>query len=807
MLDNLIQDLRFAIRLILRRPLASLVIVLTLTLGIVANVAMFSGFDAWVLSELDFPEPDRVVSLTESQPERSRFHVSVSAPNLRDWRDRQLSFEELGAFRRAIFNFNDEENPERIPGALVTAELFPVLGVQPVRGRNFTPPEDDPGGGDDRVLISDRFWRTRLDSDPEILGKAVRIDGRIREVVGVMEPGFRFPEWADLWLPLVLDPAVEDRAERRLDIVARLKSGVTIEQAAGELKEISRELERVYPETNRGWSAEVRTLREEFVPPVIEVALTASLVSALLLLLVICANVASLFLAQATARRQETALRAALGAKRSRLVRQWLTECILLALMAGAAGAALSDPTIDWMKSWVPVQVPYLFEFGFDARALAYTLLISLLAGVACSLAPVVRNSGLDVFQALKKGAGGLQSRGGGFLRSALVTSEFALAMALVIGALLMVRSFINQQSIDPGFSTRDLVTLDLSMTGEELENPQSRMALLDRVLRGLDELPEVSSAGAVTFLPVSNGYEIPSIELEGRALPPEERPRATLHTISREYLATLELPVQRGRGFTAEESSRGGDVVLVSASLAELLWPGADPLGRRLRLLPAQNWRTVVGVVGDVHTGHRMVSSGSLPENEQAYLPLASTQRSSFKLVLRSSAPLSAVTPRIRQILRTEAPGLPISEVITMDAAIHRVQWVMRYFSETFLLYALLALGIATLGVYGVTADSVSRRTREIAVRRALGATRKDLLRLVVRQGLLLAGLGALLGTLLALAMTGFMGSMLYGVGARDPLIFLGVGVLILLVGSAASLLSARQVLQTNMMAALRSE
>ncbi len=807
MLDQLIQDLRFALRLILRRPLSSFVIVTTLALGIVANVTMFSGFDAWVLRDLDFPEPDQVVAVTESQPDRKRFFMDVSAPNLTDWQDRQRSFQGLGAFRRAIFNFNDEENPERITGALVTAELFTVLGVAPVLGRNFTATEDDPGGGDDRVLLSDLFWRTRLDADPEILGKTIRIDGRLKEVVGVMEPGFRFPEWADLWLPLVLDPATEERAVRNLEVVARLKPGRSVQQAAAEMKEIARDLERLHPETNRGWSAEVRTLHEEFVPPVIEVALIASLVAALLLLLVICANVASLFLAQATARRQETALRAALGAERGRLVRQWLTECIVLALAAGALGAALSGPTIDWTKSWVPVQVPYLFEFGFDSRALIYTLFVSLLAGLACGLAPIVRNSGLDVFQALKMGAGGLQTRGGGFLRSALVASEFALAMALVIGALLMLRSFVNQQRLDPGFATRDLVTLDLSMTGQELEARPARMALLDRILRELAELPEVSSASAVSILPVSNGYEVPSIELEGRAIPPEERPRATLHAMSHDYLETLGLPVQKGRRFTVEESTRGGDVVLVSGSLAEQLWPGEDPLGRRLRLLPSPQWRRVVGVTSDVHTGHRMVSSGSLPEREQVYVPLVSSDRSSLKLVLRSRAPRAALAPRVHDVLRGQAPGLPISELLTMDAAIDQVQWVMRYFSQTFLFYACLALGIATLGVYGVTADSVRSRTREMAIRRALGASRIDLFRLVVRQGLVLAGLGAMLGTVLALTMTGFMGSMLYGVSTRDPLIFMGVGLLMLLVGSAASLLSARQVLNTDMITALRAE
>ncbi len=805
-MHTLLQDLRFSLRLIRRSPMSSAVIVLTLALGILANVTMFAGFDAWVLRELDFPEPDRLAAIFGSQPQLDRRRAGDSAPDLREWRQQQTSFERLGAFRRAVFNFNDERDPARVDGARVSADLFPLLGVEPSQGRLFAPGEDDPGSGADRVLVSDLFWREHLHADPAVIGRTIRIDGDLREVVGVMPPGFQFPEWADLWLPLVLDPAVEQRGARRLSVAGRLAEGVSLEQARAEMEEISRRLALQHPETNRGWGTEVLPLRAAWVPPVIETALTASLAAAFCVLVIICANVAGLLLAQATARKRETALRSALGASRGRLIRQWLTECTLLALAAGAVGVALGDASVEWMKSWAPVQVPYLFQFEFDARALAYTLAVSLAAGLVCALAPVFRHSGADVYPALK--GQGTESASGSWGRSVLVVGQFGLAMALLIGALLMVRSFLNQQSIDPGFPAGGLLTLELATSGEEYREQDARLDVVNRLVDRLGTLPGVSAAAAVSRLPIGDGYEVVTLEPEGWNRPPEERERGTLQGVTAEYFETLELPVRTGRAFTVQESRRGADVALVSETLGRRLWPGADPLGRRLRVSDAGGaWLTVVGVVGDVDTGHHMVSFGGLPDKAQFYVPMASSESGQVHLLLRESMPAAALAPRIRDVVRETAPGLPVSQILGMREVIDREQWVLRMFSRSFVLYAAIALAIAALGVYGLTADAVSRRLREMAVRRALGATPRDLLRLIGRQGLGLAALGGLLGGTLALLTTRFGASMLYGVSARDPLIFVGVAVLMLLVAALASLLPARRLLRSDLTRALRTE
>ncbi len=809
-MTSLLQDLRYSLRVIRKHPVASAVIVATLALGIAANTAMWAGFDAWIVRPLPLEDPDTLVTLAETQPRLGAGRHPISPANLRDWQEQSRTLSEIAAYDRRMFNFYHRYEPQRVAGASVSAGLFPLLGVAPARGRHFLESEDRPGGPLVAIL-SHHAWQIRFDGDPEIVGKTVRLDDRLHEIVAVMPPGFKFPEWAELWTPLALDPDELPRGERFLEAIGRLAPGATLETARAELGAIAERLAKLYPESNSGWGVSVLPVREEWVPPVIRVALLSSLGAAFFVLLIICANVANLMLAQATGRQRETALRAALGASRRRLVRQALTESTLLALAAGALGTALGGWGVRWMKSWAPIEPPYMFEFAVDGRALAYTLLVSLAAGLVCGLAPVVRSSGLDLAETLKSGGRSGEGVRGSRMRDALVVLELAFCVLLVVGALLMVKSFLEEQRIDTGYRTRGVLTLRLSLTGEAYDDPRQRVAFLDRALDRLASLTGVETVGATSHLPASrSGWETVRLEAEGRPARPGEEPRTTRYAVSREYLETLDVSVTAGRPFTASEVLDGGEVAIVSESLAAHLWPGEDPLGRRLRTVGEEEtgpWRTVVGIAGHVDPGHSMVDSGGRPRS-QLYVPYGAEPAAMVTLALRSDADVASLAPAVRSELRRVDPGVPVSEVLPIERAIEKVQWVSRYFGRLFTLYAAIALLIAALGVYGITADSVSRRRREMGIRIALGARPGDLLRQVlVRHGLRLGVLGVAIGLVAALPLARFLSSMLYRVSASDPAVFAGVGLLLAAMAGLASYLPARQAARVDPIETLRFE
>ncbi len=805
---GLIQDIRFGIRQFIKKPLWSLSIILVLGIGAGANTAMFSGFEAWVLRPLDFPDPDRLVALRETEPKLGRFDNSVSPKNYGDWVEQQQSFEGLGAYRRYKFNLSDDDEPVRLDGARITASLFPTLGKQPVLGRGFTEEDDRPGQPAPVALISDNLWRTRFETDAGIIGRTVRLDGRIHEIVGVMEPGFKFPEWAEVWTPFGLDVMNGHRGNRWLAVVGRLRSNASLESARQDMNGISGRLEKLYPETNLDHGIGVVNLRDEYMPSSVRVALWTSLGASIFVLLVICANVASLMLAQATARSRETAVRRALGAGRFRLVRQNLIEGILLALPAGALGIVLGTFSVQAMLSYVPVDPPYLFTMGFSAGAGAYTIVVSIVAGMICGLAPVIRNSGLHLMEALKSGGERTAGAGSGKrLRGALVMGEIALSTSLLIAALLMVKSFLLLQNVDRGYRTDGVLTAELSLSGEGFEDTQQRVAQLEGIVNALAALPRVDGVGISSQIPTSRSNRVWGLVAEGRPFEPGEYVEAMTHAVAGEYLRTLEIPLIAGRRFTVNETRSGGKVALVSEGLVQKLWGKENPIGRRVGLPESSDddWYTVVGVVGDVDYGRDM-TVGTLPD-VQFYLPYGELATSSVSIVAGSSAPPAVVAPAMLQALRASAPGVPISEILTMDDAIFRVRWVSRFFGRQLAGYAILATVIAALGLYGLTADSVSRRSRELAIRIALGAKRGDLIRMVVRETMLLGGLGVAVGVLMALGLTRFTSGMLVMVSTRDPVVFTTVTVLLLAVTLVAGFLPARRASALDPNSALRTE
>ena len=609
-------DWKLAVRQVRARPGWALAIILVLALGIGANTAMFSGFEAWVLRPLDFDDPEELVSLSETLPRAGRDQISVSPENLGDWMERQTSFEGIGALRGGQMNLNDEAEPARLEGTRISASLFPLLGKEPVIGRNFTEAEDLPGQPAPVVLISDRLWKDRFDSDPDIVGRTLRLDGAVREIVGVMEPHFAFPSWADVWIPLGLDTDDGARAERWLNVVARLRDGVTLESADAELKTIAASLAGEYPDANRDYSASAISLRRQFVPPVIEVALTASLASGIFVLLVICANVASLILARAAARSRETAVRAALGASRSRLVRQNLIEGILLAIPAGLLGAGIGVLGMRSMLSYIPIDPPYLFRMEFSEAAGVYTLLVAILAGAVCGLAPVIRSSGARMFDGLKgggrEGAGKETTR----FRSGLMVAELALSTSLLIGALLMVKSFVAAQAVEPGFRSEGVVTTEISLRGYGDDEPSEWVALGERLATTLASTAGVDAVGLTSHLPAGQSYRIQGIVPQDRPREPGEDVQTTVHAVLGDYFDSMGMRVTAGRDFTALEKRGGGDVAIVSAGLAESLWSDGDALGRRIQAARDDDapWLTVVGIVNDIDTGRDMVTFADVP-------------------------------------------------------------------------------------------------------------------------------------------------------------------------------------------------
>ncbi len=806
-MSSLFHDIRFAFRVIRKNPVTSTVIVATLALGIGGNTAMFAGFDAWVLRPLDFEQPDRLMALHELQPLRGDRGSSVAPANLRDWQAQSRSFEAIVPFSRESYNFQGEDDPERVAGARVAAELFPLLGVDPDQGRHFLPEEDLPNGPA-VALISHTSWQRRFNSDPKILGRTLRLDGELHEVVGVMPPGFEFPEWAHVWTPLGLDPDAEEHHRRWLSVVARLEPGVGFEQAQAELKGIAQRLEELHPETNAGWSAEIVPLREEWSPPIIRRALSVSVAVAACVLLVICANVASLMLAQATGRRREVALRAALGAGRGRLIRQTITESLVLALAGGALGSVIGIWWVDWMKSWAPVEIPYLFRYQVDGRALVYTLAISLVTGVVCALAPVFRGAGFDIAETLKNGGGRSAGSRRSRLRGSLVVAEFAVSVVLVVGAMLMVKSFLHEQLIEPGYRTRGILTMRLSFTGTGYRESDQRVAFLEQALERIAGLGEVESAAAADHLPVSNsGFTAAEIEVEGRRQRPGERPMSAVHSVTRDYFETLDIDLVEGRSFTAGEAREGGEVALISHALANRLWPEGGALERRIRFHgdQAAPWLRIVGVVGDVDPGHSMVND-SWP-GTQVYVPYGSSSSAMVTLAIRSATDTALLATAVRRELRRLDPGAPVSGVQTIAQAIDEVHWVSRLFTQLFSLYAAIALAIAALGIYAVTADSVSRRIREMGVRMSLGARPADLLWLVARRTWILGAVGVALGLIGAYPLTGVMSSMLYQVRTDDPSVFAGVALLLASVALLAAVVPARRAMKVSPMEVLRFE
>ena len=816
-MSALLSELRYAWRSLRRRPGAALVVVLTLALGLGINATFFSSFHATVTRPLPFDEAERLVAVTQSKPETNQTYFQVSQGNFFDLREQMTSFERVEPYDYAGFHLDTGGAPQRVAGARIAAGLFPMLGLEPQHGRRFAPDDDEPGAPP-VALVSDRLWRQTFGGDPSVLGRRVEIDSVPTEIVGVMPAGFHFPHTQDLWTPLHLDPlsALRARTGQNLEVMARLAPGVTVEAALGEAQQLGSRLEREYPKANEGWSFHVRPQHEAWMPPVTQTAAWAMQVLVSLVLLIVCVNVTNMVLAQATARQRETALRTALGAGRFRLRRQTLAETGLLALAGGGLGLLLTVWQGDWFSKISPIEIPYWIDFRIDSSVVAYSAVCSVMVALLLGVLPWLRDPRVGLADDLRGGGRGDSGTSGGRLRRVLVVVEYAMAVIILVGAFLMVRAYDEVRQGDPGFQVDGLVTARLAFA--DSVEPRRELEFLQRAVERLGSSPGIERAAIAGRLPISRaGVLSASLLVEDRRLEKGQEPQASVVAVSSDYFQTLGIERRTGRLFERTEMAEGAAVAVIDEGLAATLWPGTDPVGRRIRRDREEApWLTIVGTVARVDPGEMIAGIDANPPH-QLYVPmsLGMTAEGAVRglvtqnpfLVLQSQLDPVAVADMLRSELAGLDVAVPVFDVMTMGHALDQHYFAQHIWGVMFSVIALVALLIAAVGAYGVTAYSVARRKRELAIRLALGATPKEVLRSVVRQGLGLAlwglGFGILGAAPLALSLHG----LLHGVSPFDPAVFASVAALLLGLAAAASAAPARRAAGVDPAVALRDD
>ena len=810
-MDKLFKDVRYAIRSLAKRPASTLVALLTLALGIGVNTAIFSAVDSVLLRPLPLKDSERLVSIWERGLKQGINQNEVAPANFFDLRTQSQAFEGIGAHGPQDVNLTGgNAEPERLNGELVTANVFPILGVDPALGRTFLPNEDQ-FGQHHVVVLSERLWQRRFNADASIINRNITLNGESFTVVGVMPRGFFFPEReTELWIPWAMEPGqASGRGDHYLRLVARLKPGTNLTQANAEIDGIAGRLSAEYPKTNEGLTFIVNSLHQDYSgdlrSPILILFAAVGLV-----LLIACANVANLLLAQATTRRREIAIRLALGARRWTIVRQLLIESLLLAGAGGLLGVIGAVWGVQALSKLLPESLSKLQNVTINARVFLFTLGVSLLTAVVFGGVPALlaarAKPGETLSDVARDTGGGLSGR---HVRRVLVVSEVALAVVLLVGAGLLIRSFQILRQVNTGFTMENLLTMRMVLPMPKYAKPEARRAFYDEALRRIQELPGVESAGVITFLPLSfNGMNF-AFSVEGQPSPGDMKlPFALYRVVSPDYFRAMGIPLQRGRFFDAHDNADSQPVILVNRRLAEQYWPGEDPTGKRLKIGPLDSpnqWLTVVGVVGDVRqTG----LYGDL--RMDIYVPYAQERRvfiAPRDLVLRTKGDAASVAGAVRQAVWSVDKDQPVSHVRTMDQVFAAAISQERFQALLLGLFAALALALACIGLYGVISYAVAQRTHEIGIRMALGARPHDVLRLVLRQGMSLTVVGLVLGIAIGSVTTRVLSDMLYGVTARDPLTFVGVPILLLLVAFLACYIPARRATRIDPLAALRYE
>ena len=806
-LADLLHDLRYAARTLLKNPAFTVVAVIALALGIGANTAIFSVVNTVLLRPLPYKDPERLVMVWEEAAKHGYPRDVPTAANFIDWRDQNQVFEGMAAMTEASFNLTGTGDPERLEGNRVSAALFPLLGVEPQLGRVFTAAEDQPGS-QRVVLMSYGLWQRRFGGDPTIVGKAITLNGRSYTVVGVMPARFHFPNITDqVWVPMAFSPQLAaDRTTHYLRVLARLKPGVTLSQAQTEMSTIATRLQQQYPQTNTDIGAVITSLQEQLVGD-IRPALLILLGAVALVLLIACANVANLLLARAAVRQKEIAVRVALGARRWRLIRQFLTESLLLSTVAGIVGLAIAYGGLILLRSFIPENISQAREISIDFRVLGFTLLVSVATGVIFGLAPAIQAVRFNQIETLKEGgrdaATGSSSKR---LRSLLVTAEVAISLVLLIGAGLLINSFLRLRNVDPGFRVDHLLTMNFVLPVPKYQDAERRSAFYKELIQRVEALAGVRSAAVTTNLPLYPGENSITMVFEGRPEPPPgQEPIIVTRIISPEYFDTLGIPLLKGRQLTEQDTRTSPKVVVISETMARRYWPNEDAIGKRIALAKVKtpdDWIHVVGVVKDVR---QRLTVDSKP---QMYL---SHQQADFfapqDLVVRTDVDPSSLAAPVRNAVWQIDKDQPVSDISTMEEILTDSIARQRFSMLLFAIFATVALVLASVGIYGVMSYSVAQRTHEIGIRMALGAQTGAVLKLAVWYGMKLVGIGIVIGLIAAFALTRVMATLLFGVKATDPTTFTVISLLFVCVAAIASYVPARRATKVDPMIALRYE
>ena len=816
-MDSLFQDIKYGVRKLLKDRSFTAVAVFALSLGIGANSAIFSVVNSVVLRPLPYKDSDRLVTIYSSLRQTGLEKIVVSAPELADFREQNNSFDQVAAYDFQGVNVTGGDEPERIRASLLSPNLLPVLGINPIIGRGFAPDEDQPGQSQVTVL-SYSIWQRRFAGEPNVIGKTLDIDGKSIEVIGVMPFDFRFPDPdTELYLPLTIDPELlteNNRGSHFLNVVARLKPGVSIDRAQADMNTIAQRMSIEHSSTYRtGYGASVIAMRDDIVGEV-RPTLLILLGAVGFVLLIACANVANLLLARGVARQKEVAVRTALGATRVRLIRQLLTESTILAIIAGGLGLLLALWGVEFLVSLSPASIPRLNEISLDARVVAVTMSVSLLTGLLFGLAPAMQFSKPDLNETLKDvGRNSTDGRQRQRLRGLLVISELALSVVLLIGAGLMIRSFIRVQVADPGFNAENLLTMRLSLPRSKYPDFNRQTRFFQDLIERIQAQPGVQSTATINVLPLSGSTADRSFKIEGRnVIQGEPGPDEELRFISPGYFSTMGIPLLRGRAFTQRDNSESPRVAIVNQALADRYW-SRDAIGKRIAYSGLgegkPNWCEIIGVAGNVkHLGP------DIPAKPEVYLPflqpLFSTATSTIGpmyLVTRTATQPEALTGAVRGAIESVDSNQPVSNVRTMAQRISTALAQRRFNMLLLGIFAGVALLLASIGIYGVMSFAVTQRTRELGIRMALGASASDVLRLVLGQGLALTLIGVAGGLAASFVLTSLINSLLYEVSATDSLTFAAVSVILIIVSTGACFVPAVRAMKVDPMVALKHE
>lgn len=806
-MDSILRDLKFSIRSLLKRPTLTLIAILTLALGIGANSAIFSVVNALLLNPIDAPALDRVLAVWETQPARGVVRNEVAMANFLDWRAQNQTFEKMGLYRWWSTNLTGTETPERVQGFQVTANFFDVIGVNPALGRGFAADEDQPGKAP-IVLLSHSLWQRRFGSDANIIGKTITLNGIARTVIGVMPEGFNYPRGAELIAPITLTPELaSNRSNHSYYVIGRLKPNVTAAQAQADLANIASRLEKDHAASNTGWSVATYPFVQDEVR-LYRGAILVLMAAVGFVLLIVCANVANLMLARAASRQKEMALRAALGANRSQIIRQMLTESMLLAVVGGTLGILIAIWGVDLLRTLNPGEAakfaPGWDRLGVSLPVLAFNLGISLLSGLLFGLAPALQLSKTDLNEGLKE-SGRQGSTGSHRLRSLLVIAEVAFSLMLLVSAGLLMRSFVSLLNTNPGFKPDNLLTMRMALPASKYpQNPQKASfysALIERV----QTLPGVESAALVNYLPLGGSNSSDTFLIEGTPDPPPGQDFLGRYRVcSSRYFETMGIPIMRGRSFTEQDRADAPPVVIVNETLAKRYWPNTDAVGKRMRFagpLDQNPWMQVVGIIPDVK--HEL----SVPVTPEYYLPHAQDSWSSMVLVAKTSVDPTSMAGSMRQQVWSLDKDQPVFDVRTMEEVRALSVSIHSFSSVSLGIFAGIALLLAAIGIYGVMSYAVTQRTQEIGIRMALGARTGDVMRMVVRNGMTLALIGVVAGLAGAYGVTRLLGSLLFGVSPTDLLTFGSVTLGLLLVALLACYIPARRATKVDPLVALRYE